>query len=144
MVVSSDSLIDERIVQMRKDGSYILTIHNWVRGYDNFNNLDEQVVLCYICNLLDKHNMAISRNEVRKCFNANYNKEFHFDKVGYLNWIYNNFKIRDKTRVHTSQIRKKTPIPQTSRGKSPILTHDLDISGGMSAKIKNRSLGGRK
>ena len=42
---SKDSSIDKRIVEMRKEGKYILTIHKWLSGWDNFSQLDEQVVL---------------------------------------------------------------------------------------------------
>ena len=116
MVTSEDNSIDKRIVAMRKEGAYILTIHTWLKGWDNFSQLDEQVVLCHICDVLNNHNLAVSRNEVRKCFNKYYSKDYHGDKLGYLGWIYKTFQIKDRTRVMTSQVRKKQPVPQTYRG----------------------------
>ena len=121
-MISSDSAIDQRIVTMRKEGGYILTIHKWLSAWDNFSQLDEQIVLCHICRILNNANLAISRNEVRKCFNKFYNIKYHGEKKSYLNWIYQEFKVKNRTRVFTPQVRKKSPIPQISGHKSPILS----------------------
>lgn len=111
MVISSDSAVNKKIVQMRKNGSYITTIHNWLIQWDNFSELDEIVVLCHICSVLNEANIAVSRNEVRKCVNQFFSKQFHQEKVSYLKWIYDEYKVKDKTRVFTSQIRKKPIVP---------------------------------
>lgn len=116
--MATDSAIDVKIVEMRKAGSYVLTIHDWLREFDNYSMLDEQVVLCHICSVLNDANLAVSRNEVRKVFNKYYHKDWHGDKKSYLNWIYSEFKIKNNTRVYTPQVRKKIAIPQTTDTKT--------------------------
>ena len=143
MVVKQDSSIDNKIIEMRKNGCYVLTIHNWLIGWDNFKQLDEQVVLCHILNTLNNSNLAVSRNEVRKCFNKNYNKNYHSDKKSYLNWIYKNFQIKDRTRVMTSQVRKKTPLPQTWEGNKPsssLIPEQTGIGRGNLSETPNSSI----
>lgn len=109
---------EKRIVRMRKqDNSYITTIHAEALRWNPL--LDEIVVLCDVLRILDKHNFGVSKNEVRSCFNRFYKKEFHGDKKSYLNWIYQEFKIKERTRTFTSQVRKKTPLTQTTDTKYP-------------------------
>lgn len=101
----------EKILKMRNENnSYVLTLLQEVISWNPF--LDEIVCLCEVCSILDKHNLAVSRNEVKKAFNKYYSKEFHGDKISYLNWIYKNFRIKSKTKVFTSQVRKNNPLPQ--------------------------------
>jgi len=129
MTTNSESAINQKIVSMRKSGSYISTIHKWLIGWDNFSQLDEIVCLCHVCRVLHEANLAVSRNETRKCFNAFYNQKYHGDKKGYLNWIYASFGIKDGARVFTSQVRKKSPIPQTPDTKSGSNSHDFVSNG---------------
>lgn len=138
MAISSDRLINNKILEMRNGGARINTIHKWLICWDNFSQLDEIVCLSHILNILNKNNLAVSRNEVRTCFNKNYNKEFHGDKQSYLNWIYKNFSIKKGTLVETSQARdvvfEKRAVTQTTGGKSGSLTHDLNKMGNNTTK----------
>ena len=106
---------ETRIVRMRKeDNSYVIT--NLQEAISWNLNLDEIVVLCDVLRILDEYNLGVSKNEVRTAFNRHYNKTFHGDKRSYLNWIFRGFKVKDRTRTFTSQVRKNTPLPQTSEG----------------------------
>lgn len=138
-MIISDSSIDHQIIQMRKGGAYILTIHKWLVGCDSFSQLDEQIVLCDICRILNDSNLAVSRNEVRKVFNKFYNKNFHGEKNSYLNWIYKEFKIKDQTRVFIPQVRKKQAIPQTLKGKRAVLQHNFGLVDELAIKSSNHS-----
>ena len=127
------SLFEKRILRMRQeDNSYILTILEEALAWNL--NLDEIVVLCSVLNILDKHNIAVSRNEVKKAFNKYYNKEFHGDKVSYLTWIYKTFHIKSQTKVFTSQVRKNNPLPQFSE---PISASTLSINQEMGCDRDN-------
>ena len=107
MGISSDAAIDKKIIEMRKDKARILTIHNWLMNWDNFKQLDEQITLAHILNILDRAQLAVSRKEVRTCFNKYYNKSYHGDKNGYLQWLYKIFNIKAGTIVESSQARSQ-------------------------------------
>ena len=107
-MISSDEAINKKIVEMRNEGAFVLTIHKWLCGWESFQVLDEQIVLCNICSVLNDSNLSISRNEVRKCFQKFYNKKFHGEARGYLFWIFKEFDIREKTRIfNQSSIKNK-------------------------------------
>lgn len=116
---------EEKILQMRTENkSYILTILKEAVLWKP--NLDEIVVLCDILRILDENNIAVSRGEVRKAFNKFYNQEYHADKIGFLNWIYKEFRIKSKTLVFSSQVRKNNPVPQICKGKSALNSHEKE------------------
>jgi hypothetical protein len=116
---------EQKILNMRKkDNCFILTILNeaikWNQG------LDEIIILCDVLRILDKHNSVVSKNEVKRAFNKFYSKEFHGEKISYLNWIYKQFHIKENTRVFTSQVRKNNASPQFSGHKKPSISHDFN------------------
>jgi len=133
---------EEKIANMRKkDNSYISTILNEAIKWNPY--LDEIIVLCDILRILDKYNLGVSKNEVRKAFNKYYNKSEHGDKQSYLSWIYKTFGIKSKTKVFVSQIRKSKilnkPKPdlsqniailQTRKGINATTPHDLNVNVG--------------
>ena len=125
MANRTDDSINEKIVEMRKKKSGIFTIFKWVREYANFKNLDKIIVLIHVLNILNKYNLAVSKNEVRNTFNRFYSRDFHGDKKSYLEWIYQNCKIKDGTLVRGSQIRNKPQISAISEDKS---LHSRNIS----------------
>ena len=96
---TKDSAIDARIIEMRKEKCRILTIHNWLIKWENFEALDEQITLAHILNVLDKAQIAVSRKEVKTCFMKHYNKNFHGEKKSYLMWLYNEFNVKSGTIV---------------------------------------------
>ena len=98
--------IDERIVKMRKEEKNgLFTIHKYLVGFDNFQQLDEQVVLAHILRILHIVNIAVSKNEVRYTFNKYYNRDFHGDKTSYLKWFYTSFGIKEGTIVQSGKAR---------------------------------------
>jgi hypothetical protein len=114
------NIYELRIIRMRKeDNSYVSTILQEAVKWNN--DLDEIVVLCSVLKILDKNNLAVSRNEVKTAFNKYYNIKFHGNKINYLNWIYKNYHIKSKTKVFTSQVRKNSPLPQFPEGISASL-----------------------
>jgi len=94
-----DKTIDQRIVELRKQKWGLFRIHKWLSQWDNFSCLDEQIVLSHILGVLDDNHLAVSRNEVKYCFNQYYKREFHGDKRSYLNWMYKEFNIKSGTLV---------------------------------------------
>jgi hypothetical protein len=116
---------EQKILNMRKkDNCFILTILNEAIKWNPF--LDKIIVLCDVLRILDKNNLAVSRNEVRKAFNKYYGRDYHFDKISYLNWIYKKFHIKENTRVFIPQVRKNNASPQTSGHKTPLNSHDFN------------------
>tara|TARA_Y100000310_G_C20654930_1_gene801488 strand:+ start:489 stop:914 length:426 start_codon:yes stop_codon:yes gene_type:complete len=133
MVTRNNTSIDLKILEMRKNNCGLFTIHKWLNQWGDFQILDEIVVLGHILNIVDKNNLAVSRSEVLYTFNKFYSKEYHGDKRSYLNWLYREFSIKEKTRVRTSQVRRKHISSSISDTKTPSLLHDL--------KINSRELG---
>ena len=111
-MISDDESIDLRIIEMREKGARVLTIHTWLSAWDNFKQLDEQIVLAHILNVLNQAKMSVSRSEVRKCFNKHYNRDYHGIKQGYLLWLYKEFKVKGR-----SMPSKKCSLTQTSETK---------------------------
>jgi len=115
-----NSYIDQRIISMRKDNAYIKTILAWVIKEQPM--IDEIVLLGRVLDILDKNNLAVSRNEVRTAFNQYYKAEFHSEKNSYLAWLYTNFHIKTGTLVNSSNVRsqptKKEGIPQILTDKN--------------------------
>ena len=88
MVIKTDKSINERIVELRADKWGLFRIHKWLTGWDNFSNLDEQIVLAHILNVLNQEKMNVTKNEVRYTFNKYYKRDYHGDKNSYLKWLY--------------------------------------------------------
>ena len=113
------SYIDNQIVAMRKNNSYISTIHKWV--VQQLPMLDEQVCLARVLDVLDKNNLAVSQGEVRNAFNKFYHKDFHGDKQSYLAWMYKTFHVKAGTLVNSANVRvevsKKRAISPTTEAK---------------------------
>lgn len=130
-----DSPLEEKIVRMRKENnSYVLTLLQETISWNPM--LDEIVCLCDVLRILDRRNLAVSRNEVKKAFNKFYSKENHGDKISYLNWVYSAFHIKANTKVFTSQIRKNIPLPQFSEPKTPLNSHENERLGNYEAKVQ--------
>jgi len=132
--------INDKIIQMRKDHCGLNVIFKWVVKWENFQSLDDIVILVHILNVLNKGNLAVSKNEVRNNFNRFYKKDFHGDKKSYLSWIYQKTQIKTGTIVKGSQIRNKRPIRQTSEGNKasyPLISKEI-------RKCKGKPLGGLK
>ena len=105
-----------KIIKMRKiDNSYVSTILHEALNWNP--NLDEIITLCDVLRILDKANIGISRNEVRKAFNKYYHQELHGNKQSSLTWIYKEFGIKENVRVFTSQARLKHPLSHTEEGE---------------------------
>lgn len=79
------SYIDDRIIEMRKNKSFVKTIKAWVVKQSPL--LDCQVCLSRVLTNLDKHNLPYSRREVRKAFLIGYSRDFHRDSTSYINWL---------------------------------------------------------
>ena len=101
MVTKSDAAINERIVQLDKSGWGILRIHDWLSGWTDFENLDNQIILVHICKVLHEADVKLSKKEITKCFNKFYEKKGHNDKRSYLEWIFRTFV--DKQEMKGSQ-----------------------------------------
>ena len=98
--------INDKILNMRKEKNCLIsTILNESVKWSP--NLDEQIILCSVLNLLQKHNLPVKKSEVRKAFMKYYNFKFHGGSTSYLNWIYENFNIG----------KKYTPANQSSFSK---------------------------
>lgn len=143
MAIRTNNSIDIKIVDMRKDKCRILTIHKWLVEWDYFSQLDEQIVLCHILRVLDENSIAVSRNEVRTCFNKFYNKNYHGDKKTYLSMMYHDFGVKIGTVVDTSQIRvvttqKPSFSPIKLRQRSPVL-HENEQSVEILTKSKKEA-----
>ena len=125
--------IDETIISMRKNNSYVRTILDYVVSQSPM--LDEQVCLARVLNVLDKKNMAVSKNEVRRAFNKYYNQTFHGEKQGYLNWLYKTFHIKEGTLVNSSNIRSQ---PTKKRAISQTRADNLGVSSAFNQRFDKR------
>jgi len=109
--------LDLKIIEMRKGNSRLYSILLYLQKFEPFCFLDNQIILAHILNVLDKNNLAVSRNEVRTCFNRSFNFNFHGDKVSYLSWMYKAFHIKQGNVIKTKNVRltpsKNTPLSQT-------------------------------
>ncbi len=117
MSIRTDNSIDKRIIEMRNEKYGLLRMHKWLTGWDNFSQLDQQMVLAHILNILDQNNIAVSRNEVRYCFNKFYNKNDHGEKKTYLNWLYKEFGVKkgalvsaDRSHKVVSEVKLSPPL----------------------------------
>lgn len=120
MGISSDAAIDSRIAKMRKEeNAGLYRMHKWLVGWENFKHLDEQIVLAHILGVLDKNGLAVSKTEVRNCFNRFYGKDRHGDKQSYLTYLYTTFGV--KSGAVTNPKRSHRVIPQ---GRTAILSND--------------------
>jgi hypothetical protein len=99
---------DLKIISMRKDCARISTIREYISTYTNESFLDEAIQLAHVLSVLDEANLAVSRKEVRTAFNKFYKKENQGEKVGYLNWYYRTFHIKEGTKTQPSQIRQNS------------------------------------
>lgn len=110
----------------KKDKSNLITLTKIECEYNPY--LDEIVNLCGVLSVLDKHNLAVSKNEVRTAFNHFYNRDFHGDKKSYLTWIYRQFHVKEGTIVRTSNVRsqgsKKRGLIANDSNKTDILSKD--------------------
>ena len=125
MGISSDAAIDKKIIEMRKDNCKVLTIHNWLIGWDNFENLDEQVTLAHILNVLEKAGFEVSKREVNKCFDKHYNKKYHGDRLSFLLWLYKTFNITKNKKVEPSQTGQILPIKLNELASPVNLKQDM-------------------
>ena len=71
---------EEKILEMQKDNCTLYTILKYLRGYDCYKLLDEQILLCEILLIYKKHDIKVSKFQIRYCFNKSYNFEAHGDK----------------------------------------------------------------
>ena len=114
MVVKSIGSIDKQIVEMRKKKYGLYRLHKWLSQWSSFSQLDEMITLANVLNILNKNNLAVSRNEVRNCFNRFYKREFHGDKKSYLAWLYNEFHVKKGAVVQpkrSHRVISSTKIP---------------------------------
>ncbi len=135
MSITTTNSINCKIVEMRKKRCGLFVIFKWVEKWGDFQHLDEIVVLIHILNILNKANLAVSKNEVRNNFNRFYKKDCHGDKVSYLSWIYGQTQIKTGTIVKGSQIRNKRAIRQTSEGKEPLYSSILEKTTNSNTKL---------
>jgi len=120
MAISSDSSIDNRIVEMRKDKWGLFRIHKWVTKWDNFSNLDEQIVLAHILNILNREKLNVTKNEIRYCFLQYYKRDFHGDKDSYLKWLYGlvtNKKTKHRVVLGAKELFSPLKLKKTSTSK---------------------------
>lgn len=88
MTRSNDLAIDRRIVEMNKKRNGLVTIQKWLIQWDNFSQLDEQVVLAHILNVLAENEIKVTKNQIKYVFDKNYSKNAHGDKQSYLTFLY--------------------------------------------------------
>jgi len=134
MSIRTTESIDSKIIEMRKDRKGLFVIFRWVEKWGDFQHLDEIITLVHILNVLNRANLAVSKNEVRNNFNRFYKKDYHGDKKSYLSWIYGQTQIKSGTIVKGSQIRNKRPIRQTSEGKEATQSSILEKAGNSNTK----------
>ena len=89
MVTNSDASINQRIIDMRNQHYGVQRIMDWLQKWDNFSQLDEQIILAHILNVFKKNNLPIKKREIRMCFLLYYRKNLHGDKQSYLKFLYN-------------------------------------------------------
>ena len=80
-------------------------------------NLDEIIVLCGVLGILQKHNLDVKKNEVKKAFLNYYKKEYHGTSQGYLFWIYKEFDV-GKQSSFSKGGKTKYPNPQRELKKT--------------------------
>jgi len=126
MVVSDDKAINERIIELRKKGYRILRLHKWLSQWNNYKNLDEQIILAHVLNILNKNNLPVRKSEVRKIFNKYYNQAFHGQSRGFLNWMFNEFNVGKKVRVFENS--ENYTILKTKEAQTREKIQQIDIS----------------
>ena len=126
------SYIDDQIIKMRLDNSYLRTIHQFVISQCPL--IDEQICLGRVLTTLDSKNLPYSRKEVRTAFMKFYNKEFHGSAIEYLNWLCGNctrkvvFLPKLKSSMQNKpQVFEKQAVAVTSGGISRPTTHKLRV-----------------
>jgi len=105
-MISNDKTIDQRIVELKKEGVGLIRLQKWLLGWESFSQLDEQVVLAHILNVMADNNIKIKRSEIRRCFNLYYKKEFHGNSQGYLKWLYSLYKENQKKLINSKKIKE--------------------------------------
>ena len=136
--------IEDKIIEMRLDKSYIRTIKAWV--VKSLPLLDCQVCLSRVLTTLDKQNLPYSRNEVRKAFDVGYEKDAHGDKRSYINWLCQNCSKKVvhpeklKSRLGKPHGKNKKPVPcvsDTYKARSTRKSQIMSVSKGKGQKAQN-------
>lgn len=109
--------IDDMIICERKKNKRVVNILK--SCISKIPVIDELVLLTHILNVLDEHNIAISRKEVRTALNRHYNVDYHGNKKRYLDFLYKNFKVKKGT-ITNPQNSRKGSITVTKDPKNPI------------------------
>ena len=97
MAISNDLAISERIVELKSQGHGLLRIQKWLMGWDNFNQLDQQIALAHILNVYCEYNIPVNRSEIKRCFNLHYKRAYHGDSQSYLKWLVSLSKKSDNS-----------------------------------------------
>jgi len=88
-MISNDKAINERILKMKKENNAgLFTIMKWLVSWDNFAQLDHQIVLAHILNVFRDNDIKVTRFQIRYCFHKNYKQDYHAPKNSYLQFLY--------------------------------------------------------
>jgi hypothetical protein len=131
-MISSDKSINERIIKMRKEKAGLPRIQRWLVQWDNFAQLDEQIVLAHILNVLDEAQLAVSKTEVRNCLNRFYNQSYHGDKNSYLAYLYTTFNVKSGAVTNPKRSHRITSELNTS-----IVSNDNQFNVKLPTGVKN-------
>ena len=130
MVISSDSAINKRIIELRKDKYGLFRIHKWISQWDNFSMLDEQITLAHILNVLNSEKMNVTKNEILYTFNKYYKRDYHGDKDSYLKFLYGlvdnkktSHRVVSDTKERLSPMELKKRV--IGKGQAPTSTKPL-------------------
>lgn len=79
--------LDKLLLQKKKAGWGIVRLHSWLCVWNNFGQLDEQIVLAHILIVMGEEKIEIPPSQIRRCFNLHYKREFHSNPQAYLKWL---------------------------------------------------------
>ena len=115
MAIRADTSIDLKIVEMKQKGNAGLhTIMKYLQSWDSFKFLDEQIILAHILNVFKDNKISVTKNQIKYCFDKNYNLEFHQLKQGYLSELYKLAYPSQKVGSSAVRTAEDTPLLQDS------------------------------
>ena len=91
MAIKNNLEIDKHILKMKSDGYGLGSIQKWCFSWNDFQILDEEIVLAHILNLFKINNIYFSKEKITKVFLKYYKQKYHGNKGLALNWFYFEF-----------------------------------------------------
>ena len=107
--------LQDKILNMRKNKCRVPLLLKEAIKWEP--NLDELIILCSVLGILQKHDLAVKKNEVKKAFLNYYKAEYHGTSQGYLFWIYKEFDVRKQSSFSKGG-KTKYPNPQRELEKT--------------------------